>query len=155
MEHTLGDMQSRESGLANVGGHCQGRPVFGNHLFEWKTFGLWNSCGVIGLTHTHTHNTLQCNFMVRSLTSAIVIFWSYVLDTLSHSVKYQKHKSIFISFYPQNCVNTYVHAIYLVGYSFGSTFCGLGSPYNFMLQVCHFLLSVLPYSLSSFNMHRS
>ncbi|KAL4605561.1 hypothetical protein ACB092_09G038300 [Castanea dentata] len=33
-----------------------------------------------------------------------------------------------------NCVNTYVHAINLVGYSFGSTFCGLGSPYSFILQ---------------------
>ena len=35
LEHTLGDMQSRESGLANVGGHYQGRPVFGNHLLAF------------------------------------------------------------------------------------------------------------------------
>ena len=122
---------------------------------------FWHSsmkfmCSVICLIYIYIYiHTLQCNFMVRSLTSAIVIFWSYVLDTLSHSVKYQMYKSIFISFYPQNCVNTHVRSIFLVGYNFGSTFCGLGSPYSFILQVCHFLFFVMLCSLSSFNINQS
>ena len=119
---------------------------------------FWHSsmkfmCSAICLIYIYIYShTLQCNFMVRSLTSAIVIFWSYVLDTLSHSVSI---KSVFISFYPQNYVNTHVRSIFLVGYNFGSTFCGLGSPYSFILQVCHFLFSVLLCSLSSFNINES
>ena len=64
---------------------------------------FWHSsmkfmCSVICLIYIYIYShTLQCNFMVRSLTSAIVIFWSYVLDTLSHSVKYQKRFYLFLS----------------------------------------------------------
>lgn len=32
MEHLLGDMKSRPSGLVNAGGNCHGRPVLDNSI---------------------------------------------------------------------------------------------------------------------------
>ena len=40
LEHLVGDMQSRPSGLVNAGGDCQGRPMFGNNLSKWKIIAL-------------------------------------------------------------------------------------------------------------------